>query len=453
MEFVSTRNRRSKAGFFQAITDCLCPDGGLYIPAASDDLRPWIYHFDDTTSFASIAGSLTAALLREEISPLISEAIAARAFPFAPEFIQLDRSLYKLSLFTGPTGSHKDFGVSFLVNCLEHILLIQEKTATVIAVSDGEIAASLAHAMRGKRQLRAVILYSRGAMRGFRPEDCIWNGGGIYPVEVEGSLSDCSRLVDKLFARRDLVRRHGLTLANTVNIGRLLPQTFFYLYAFSRLRGRVHGDIFYALAPGNYGNIVAGLYGWKYSLPVNAFITECTADLGIGDDGKARLEQAGFPAGQRMPVDPGSPSNLERLEEVFQTQPMVMRGLIFPQPVSGAEREAACRELFQRYGIYANGETAGSYAAAQKYTSSLSDGDSAVVLVSRDHPALAGATGGGIRFGREWIQRVCGKAPPVPEHLRQVLEPIEPQKRIAVRLEEVERILEEIGPAWKEPAV
>lgn len=444
MEFVSTRNQNNRVGFAGAIRNCYCSDGGLYVPASEDNLRPWIYYLKDSTSFSSIAGSLTTAIMKDEFSPLVCEAIATTAFPFSPDFTQLDENLYKLSLFTGPTGSHKDFGVSYLVNCLELTLLMEEREAIVFAISDGEIGASLANAMRGKKHLKALILFSKGTMRGFRQEDCIWNGGNIYPVEVDGSLADCSRLADEIFARKDMVERYGLTLANTVNIGRLLPQTCFYLYAFSRLKERVYGDIFYAVAPGNYGNIVAGLYGWKYSLPVNAFVTECTGELGVDVGGKARLEGASIPLSQRGPVDPGSPSNLERLEEVFHAQPMVMRGLVFPQQVSQLERDDACRQLFQKYGIFANSETAGAYAAAKKYTNNFTTDGSTVVLVSRDHPALAGAVGGG-PGGREWIQGICGKSPQVPQELQWLLEPIAPQKRIGGSLQEVKSILDQLA--------
>ena len=123
---------------------------------------------------------------------------------------------------------------------------------------------------------------------------------------------------------------------------------------------------------------------------------------------------------------------------------MVMRGLVFPQQVSSQEREDACRHLFQRYGIYANSETAGAYAAAQKYTNNFTADGSSVVLVSRDHPALAGAVGGG-SGGREWIRQICGEAPEVPESLQWLLEPIVPQKRIGGRLEEVEAILSQLA--------
>lgn len=435
MQFVSTRNNKELISFSQAITQCLGSDGGLYVPAYAENLAPWIYYLNETTSFSSLAGALTSALIKEEFSPIISEAIATKAFPYNPAFRQLDNNLYTLDLFTGPSGSHKDFGVSYLAACLEYTLLMQDKYAVVFGISDGEIGTCVAQAMRGKTRLKAVLLYAKGTLRGFDPQDCVWNGGNIYPVEVDGSFEDCSRLAGAVFADTGLVKEYGLTLANTVNIGRLLPQTFFYIYAFSRLKGKVFGDIFYALAPGNYGNLVAGLYGWKFSLPVNGFITECTPAVTVDSFGQCQVLDAVVPLDKRGPTDPGSPSNLERLEEVFFANPAVLKGLVYPSPVSEKEREAACKELFIKYGMFADGETAGAYAAAKKHTDAFQSEDSTIVLVSRDHPS----------YHAEQIRHWCGEAPTVPDRIQPLLQPVVPERRIPADKAAVVRILEELG--------
>ncbi|AEE17649.1 pyridoxal-phosphate dependent enzyme [Treponema brennaborense] len=434
MQFVSTRDRKNVVSFSQAITDCMAPDGGLYVPAYADNLGPWVYYLNDKTSFASLAGSLTSALIKEEFSPIISEAIATGAFPFSPGFRRLDDSLYQLELFTGPTGSHKDFGVSYLAACLEYTLLMQDKNAIVVAVTDGEIGASVVQAMRGKKHLKAVLLYVKGTMRGFNESDCVWNGGNVYPVEVDGTVEECNRLVGAVFADREAVSSYGLTLVNTANIGRLLPQTFFYMYAFSRLKKKVFGDIFYALAPGNYGNLAAGLYGWKFSLPVNGFITECTPSLTVDPFNRCEVLDAVVPLENRGPADPASPSNLERLEEVFFTNPAVLKGMVFPVPVSQTEREAACKELFMKYGEFADGETSGAYAAAKNHIDAFHTDDSTVVLVARDHPA----------FHVDRIRRCCGEAPEIPAHIAALLEPVTPVKRIPPELSHVIRICAEL---------
>ena len=157
MQFVSTRNNKDKVSFSKAIVQPVPKDGGIYAPAYEENLRPWILHMDDNTPFNSIAGSLTSALLKDEFSPIISETIATKAFPFSPVLSQIDKNLFVLELYHGPTGSHKDFGVSYLASCLEHILIMQDKKATVLAVTNGETGACLAHAFRNKTDRKSVV--------------------------------------------------------------------------------------------------------------------------------------------------------------------------------------------------------------------------------------------------------------------------------------------------------
>jgi len=334
MKFVSTRSGKKQVSFSQAILHCLADDGGLYVPAYAEDLHSWIMYMDEKTSFQSVSGTLTSALIKEEFSPIISEAIASRAFPFSPELKKLDNNLYVLELFHGPTGIHKDFGISYLAACLEHILLMQEKNALIVAPTSGETGASIVHALKNKKHIKAVLLYAKGTMRGFNEDDCVWNGGNVYPIEVDGGIDDCINLERRLYADVDAVNTYNLTLANTINIGRLLPHTFLYMYAFSRLRKQVYGDIFYTMSASNYGNLAAGLYGWKFSLPVHGFITNCTAALSYDVQGKCCMPDSIVPLEKRGAADPALPSNIERLEQLFATSPAVMKGLVYTAQIT-----------------------------------------------------------------------------------------------------------------------
>ena len=142
MKFISsrenTKDKSAQISFAEAILNCMPEDGGLYVPAYEENLRPWILYMDENTTFPSMAGALTSALIKDEFSPIISEAIAVDAFSFSPEVKKLNDNLYVLELFHGPTGCYKDFAVSYLASCLEHVLLMVEKNATVLAATDGE---------------------------------------------------------------------------------------------------------------------------------------------------------------------------------------------------------------------------------------------------------------------------------------------------------------------------
>jgi threonine synthase len=421
MELVSTRNGAKSVSFRNAVLDCMPPDGGLYVPSREEDLRPWIMYMDESTSFSSIAGTLTSALLKEEFSPVVSERIAGSAFGrFSPELRQLDDHLFSLELFHGPTGCHKDFGYLWLASALEHILTMEDRSAVVLAASSGMTGRSMAAAFAGKKQLKMILVYARGTLAGLDPSCLAWNGGNILPVEIDGTLEDAQKLVREIYNQKELVDRYGLTLANTMNIGRILPQVFFYMYAFTRLRKKVQGDIFYAVPSGNYGNLVAGLYAWKFALPVNGFITDATASLSCDATGRCLCLDSIVPLARRGPADPASPSNLERLEQVFAVNPLMLKGLVFPAEVNPESISSVIYSVWKKYGVMLDYAAAAAYVATGVMKERVFSDDGTVVIVSKDHPA----------FEAEKLRTVCGEAPAIPEFMKSAHEPVLGARRI-----------------------
>lgn len=408
MQLVSTRNTHDSVSFRQALLNCMPPDGGLYVPYSEHDLRPWILHMNETTSFSAIAGSLTAALFKEEISPVVLESIAVKAFDsYSPRLRQLDDRLFLLELFHGPTGSHRDFGYLWLASALEHFLTLEEKKAIVIAPTTGIGGRSMANAFAHKKHLKLVLLYPKGMAAGLKPDQLYRNGGSVYLVEVEGSITDVENMVRSIYADSALVQAFNLTLANSINIGRVLPQTFFFMYAFMRLKKRTAGEIFYAIPSGNYSNLAAGLYAWKFCLPVNGFITDATDSLVCDADKGCLCGTATKPLAARSAADPAVPSNIERLEQLFTINPAVMRSLVFSAKVSDTEAADLISTSYQRYGIMFDRATARAYAAALAHRIPQYDGEESLVIVSKDHPA----------FESKSLQALCGDEPIMPDHL------------------------------------
>ena len=435
MKLVSTRNSTHAVSFKHAIFDCMPAYGGLYVPYSEHDLRSWILHMNEQTTFSTIAGSLTSALLKEEISPVISERIAATAFRnYSPRLRQLDDRLL-LELFHGPTGNHRDFGFLWLASALEHLLKIDEKNAVVIAPSTGAGGRSMAAAFGNKKHLKLIILYPKGYAKGLKPEHLFQNGGSVYPVEVEGDITAVENLIRSIYQERQLIHDYNLTLANTVNIGRILPQVFFYMFAFTRIKTRTAGEIFYAVPSGNYGNLAAGLYAWKFCLPVNGFITDATEALNCGETGTCRCVNSSVPLAERGPADPAVPSSIERLEQVFTLSPAVMKSIIFPAWVSDTEAETLISDSYRHYGIMFDTATAHAYAAAQNRNICRRRGGESLVLVSKDHPA----------FESKILTRICGESPIIPEYLRDIDTPVPNVPLIEGTKEELIKILNKVS--------
>lgn len=414
MRFVSTRNPANVTGFKNAVLDCMPSDGGLYVPEDCEDLRRWILYADENTAFSSLAGSLTSAMINSEFSPIICETIATRAFPEDPVLRQLDDNLFMLELYHGATGTFKDFGVSYLTAALETILQLDEEKAILLDMTTGELGACMASAMRGKKLLKSVLVAPKGKFRGLDESDFLWNGGNIYPVEVDGTEEDCRNLVRRIFSDRSLVEKYHLTVANSANIGRLLPQAFFYTFAFSRLKKKVSGDIYYALSAGNYGNLVSGLYGWKMSLPVNGFIVPSTSKILCDARGSCSVMDSVIPLEQRGPADPADPSNVERLENIFKANSLILKSFVYPSDVTEEQKLAAGRELYKKYGIFADSDTSSAYAAVLNRFDSVADGDGAVVILSRDDPAL----------DEGFIRHNIGEAPAKSEKIKKAFTPV-----------------------------
>lgn len=419
MRFISTRNQNANVTFENAVLNCMPSDGGLYIPFETPDLRRWILYTNKDTKFSSIAGSLTSAFLKEEFSPIICETVAEKSFTFSPDFKKLDENLYLLDLSTGPTGSHKDFGISFLVNALETILTLKNGNALFLDVTYGELGASLAKAIRGKKHLKAVLVYPKGKCRGLEKEDLIENGGNILALEFDGTEKAAHNLLRIVFNDEDFIKENKITVANTANFGRLLSQMYFYPYAFSRLKEETGSNIYYAMESGNFSNLYSGLYAWKVALPMGGLITASTPELAMNPEGNCEITDSIVPMDRRESCDPVSPSNMERLEDFFHNNAFMLENLVFVADVSEKETVEAAQKLFNKYGIFSDKGTARSYAAAMK-RSDLT-GDDVTVLVMREHPSL----------DKDFVQHAIGESIKMPEKVESTFKTFTPSGSIS----------------------
>ncbi len=389
MQFTSTRNNNLTVSFSQAVRDCIPDDGGVFVPSSIEDMRRWIYYIDETTSFSSIAGSLTSALMHEEFSPIICEKIATEAFPVEPLVQQLDGSLFVTEMYHGFTGCHRDYGVSYLVSYLETTLELKGGKAVFVDFTHGGLGALMSKLLKGKKNIKAVLVYKKGTVRGLDEESLAWNGGNIYPVEMDGSEAEIKAAISKLFADRDFVKTHGLTVANTTNVCRLLGQIFFFPYSFAQIKNKFNGEMYYAMGAGNYGSLMAGLYSWRFALPVNGFYVPSTSSLARSPSGAPVVLDSLVDLRARGEANPAIPANLERLEAFFGKNEMMMKHFIYPTDVSEAQRDAAAKELYMKYGIFADKETASAYAVVKENGPEVFDEDGAFILTVYNDPSLS----------------------------------------------------------------
>ena len=430
MKFTSTRNSNLKVSFSQAVRDCIPDDGGVFVPSSIEDMRRWIYYIDETTSFASIAGSLTSALMHEEFSPIICETIATAAFPVEPVVKQLDGSLFMTEMYHGFTGCHRDYGVSYLVSYLETTLQFKGGKAVFLDFTHGGLGALLSKILKGKKNIKAVLVYQKGTVRGLDEESLAWNDGNIYPVEMEGSEAEIKAAISEVFADREFVQANGLTVANTTNVCRLLGQIFFFPYSFAQVKKKFNGEFYYAMGAGNYGSLMAGLYSWRFALPVNGFYVPSTTALARSANGSPVVLDSLVDLKVRGETNPAVPANLERLESFFGKNEMMMRNFIYPCDVSEEQRDAAAKELYMKYGIFADKETASAYAVVKDNCSEVFDEDGAFILTAYNHPSLSS----------DYCRHVIGEAPEMPDEIKASFVPVQLRRPVIASVEELKKI-------------
>ena len=436
MQFTSTRNSNLTVSFSQAVRDCIPDDGGVFVPSSIEDMRRWIYYIDETTSFSSIAGSLTSALMHEEFSPIICETIATAAFPTEPVVRQLDGSLFMTEMYHGFTGCHRDYGVSYLVSYLETTLQLKGGKAVFVDFTHGGLGALMSKILKGKKNIKAVLVYKKGTVRGLDPESLAWNGGNIYPVEMEGSEAEIKAAVSEVFADREFVQANGLTVANTTNVCRLLGQIFFFPYSFAQVKNKFNGELYYAMGAGNYGSLIAGLYSWRFALPVNGFYVPSTPALARSANGNPVVLDSLVDLKARGEANPAVPANLERLESFFGKNEMMMRNFIFPCDVNDAQRDAAAKELYMKYGVFADKDTASAYAVVKENCSEVYDEDGAFILTAYNHPSLSS----------DYCRHVIGEAPEMPEEIKAGYVPFELNRPTISSAADLKKIVDGI---WK----
>lgn len=430
MQFTSTRNSNLKVSFSQAVRDCIPDDGGVFVPSSIEDMRRWIYYIDETTSFASIAGSLTSALMHEEFSPIICETIATAAFPVEPVVKQLGGSLFMTEMYHGFTGCHRDYGVSYLVSYLETTLQLKGGKAVFLDFTHGGLGALLSKILKDKKNIKAVLVYQKGTVRGLDEESLVWNGGNIYPVEMEGSEAEIKAAISEVFADREFVQTNGLTVANTTNVCRLLGQIFFFPYSFAQVKKKFNGEFYYAMGAGNYGSLMAGLYSWRFALPVNGFYVPSTTALARSANGSPVVLDSLVDLKVRGETNPAVPANLERLESFFGKNEMMMRNFIYPCDVSEEQRDAAAKELYMKYGIFADKETASAYAVVKENCSDVFDEDGAFILTAYNHPSLSS----------DYCRHVIGEAPEMPDEIKASFVPVQLRRPVIASVEELKKI-------------
>lgn len=345
MRYLSTRGAAPPVGAGAAMLAGLAPDGGLYVPEHFPVLPPAAFAADET--LADTAATLLAPFFQGD--PLAGDlhAICAEALDFPVSLVAAD-GFQVLELFHGPTAAFKDVGARFLAACLARLPGEQERT--VLVATSGDTGGAVAAAFDGRPGFRVVLLYPKGRVSARQEAQLTCWGDNILSLRVDGDFDDCQRMVKEAFADSALRARAGLTSANSISIGRLLPQAAYYAWAGLHLWRQAGVAPGFIIPSGNLGNSLACLWARRCGLPIGPVVLATNANETVGEffAGGDWTPRATVPT-LASAMDVGNPSNMERLLHMAGS-PGAARGEAGAIRVSDEEIRDTIRRGPERYG-------------------------------------------------------------------------------------------------------
>lgn len=318
MQFHSTRDPSHRAGFAAALRQGLAPDGGLYVPEQWPDRRA-----DVATAPAALAAVgqwfIAPFATDDALAPELG-AITSEAFNFPAPRVSLDAAdrYSVLELFQGPTAAFKDFGARFLAACFERINRGSGRVVNILVATSGDTGGAVAAAFHRRAGLRVTVLYPKGLVSPTQERQLTCWGDNVTACAVRGTFDDCQALVKQAFVDPQLRARFELSSANSINLGRLLPQAVYYA-ATSLAAWRRHGEKLNFIVPsGNLGNVYACVMARLAGLPIGEIVLAHNANRTVVDYlSTGHWQPRPSVATLASAMDVGNPSNMERLRHLF----------------------------------------------------------------------------------------------------------------------------------------
>jgi threonine synthase len=314
MDYYNIKNRSEKVSFRDAVCRGISSDMGLYMPAEFPHMSTDFFSRLPSLSLPEIAFEVGSAYIGDEIPADELMRICNQAFNFPVELVQTGDRKYSLELFHGPTAAFKDFGARFMSQCFRYFADENRRTVVLVATS-GDTGGAIANSFLGIDNVDVVILYPSGKVSEIQEKQLTTLGQNITALEVEGTFDDCQAMVKQAFTQFDTRNRINLTSANSINIARLIPQSFYYYWAASRIKSQ---PPVISVPSGNFGNITGAIFAWSTGLPVECFIASTNINRVVPDylDTAVYSPHTSFQTIANA-MDVGNPSNFDRMMEIF----------------------------------------------------------------------------------------------------------------------------------------
>lgn len=390
--YYSTNNKNYFVSFKDAILSGLAPDKGLYMPERFpeyDQNKLLEKDFRDLTAY------LAKLFIEDEISDDNIKKICYQAFNFEVPLKNINDNIFILELFHGPTCAFKDFGARFMALTMSYFLKQINKKITILVATSGDTGSAVAKGFYEVDNIDVIILYPSEKVSLLQEKQLTTLGENIIALEVLGTFDDCQAMVKEAFVDKELNEKINLCSANSINIGRLIPQSFYYVWGYNRLRyilNKENINLIYCTPSGNFGNLTGGLFAKRMGLKVEKFIAATNENDVIPEfllSGKFNPRPSIQTYSNAMDV--GNPSNFARMIDMYSNDNSSywdnMKKDIMGYKVSDKETIDTIKKVYNEYGYILDPHSAVGYKAIEKFKEKNKEKDKNFIFLGTAHPA------------------------------------------------------------------
>ena len=408
MKYYSTNGKAPLASLEKAVVKGLAEDRGLYMPERIEKMPKAFFENMSNMSFQDIAYNVASNFFGEDVDEDALQDIVYDTLSFDCPVVKVTDNIYSLELFHGPTLAFKDVGARFMARLLGYFIGKSGKSGlvNVLVATSGDTGSAVANGFLGVEGIHVYVLYPKGKVSPIQECQFTTLGQNITAIEVDGVFDDCQALVKSAFMDDELNKHMKLTSANSINVARFLPQSFYYFNACARMKEKLNGNKLVMCVPsGNFGNICSALFGHEMGLPIDRFIAANNAN----DVFYNYLQTGQYnpkPSVQTLAnaMDVGDPSNFARIYDLYGKSHERISRLISGATYSDEQIAETMRQCYNETGYILDPHGACGYQALKE---GLREGEIGVFCETA-HPA---------KF-KEKVDAILGTDIEIPARLR-----------------------------------
>jgi threonine synthase len=423
LKYFSTNLASPEVSFREALLQGLAPDGGLYLPYSFPVLTQNELKSFSGKDYHEIAFIILNKFIGEEIDSHDLADLCREAYNFDIPLEKVLQRKYIMRLDQGPTASFKDFAARMMSRLMQYYLTLDNQQLTILTATSGDTGSAVANAFFGMKNIRVIILYPAGEVTPMQRKQMTTLQGNIKVISVDGKFDDCQKLVKTAF-QDPLLSHMPLSSANSINIGRLLPQTVYYFYAWSRLSTSLNDRAIFSVPSGNFGNLMGGLIAKRMGLPAESFIVATNENREVPEFLKTGSYKPIIPSVNCISsaMNVGHPSNLARIIDLYggnmdedgnvsgEPNMDLMRKELYGVSVSDAITKVTISDVHRKFNTILEPHGAVAWKGIEEYIRSIrgsASGNKLFVSLETAHPA---------KFPEE-LKQIIGRDPDLPRTL------------------------------------